>query len=147
LTKPRLGELVAALSGLGLLAVSLAPWYETPAGSLTAWEAFDVTDVVMALAIACAVLIACVDWFRISVSLPVAGSATTALFTAIALLLVLLRLLNPPGGDGVEREPALYAGLGCLAVMFVAAIVGMMEDHPPKPLTPPGSPATTEGPS
>jgi hypothetical protein len=81
--------------------------------------------VVIAVAVACAVLVACVDWFRLSVSLPVAGSATTALFVVLA---------NLPGDGGVEREPALYAGLGLLAVMFWGAVVGMMEENPPKPL-------------
>jgi hypothetical protein len=88
----------------------------------------------MLVAVACAVVIACVDWLNLSVSLPVAGSATTALFTAVALLLVGYRALNPAGGDGVEREPALYAGLALLAAMFWGAVVGMMEDHPPRPM-------------
>jgi hypothetical protein len=132
--KPRLGELVAALTGLGLLAVSLLPWYTAGSEELTAWEAFDVTDLVMLLAVVCAVGIACVDWFRISVSLPVAGTSTTALFVVIALLLVLFRTLDPPGGGGVEREPALYAGIGCLLVMFVGCLYGMAEERPAKPL-------------
>jgi hypothetical protein len=136
LTKPRLGELVAALFGLGLLAASLFPWYESepPVGSLSAWEAFDVIDVVMLIAVVCAVGIACVDWFRISVSLPVAGSATTGLFAVIAIVLVLFRIIDPPGGGGVEREPALYAGLACLVGILLGAIVGMMEERPPKRL-------------
>ena len=135
MSKPRLGELVAALSGLGLLVVSLLPWYDAggEVGELTAWEAFDVVDVIMLIAIACAVGIACVDWFRISVSLPVAGSATTALFSIIALLLVAFRALDPPA-SGLEREPALYVGLGCLLVMFWGAIVGMMEERPARPM-------------
>lgn len=133
MSKPRLGELVAALCGLGLLAVSLLPWYTAGSVELTAWEAFDVLDVVLALTAACAVLIACVDWFRLSVSLPVAGSATTGLLTSLAILFVLYRVLNPPG-DGLEREPALYAGLALLVAMLVGAIVGMFEERPAKPM-------------
>jgi hypothetical protein len=141
LSKPRLGELVAALFGLGLLAASLFPWYESepPVGSLSAWEAFDVIDVVMLLAIACAVLIACVDWFRISVSLPVAGSAATGLFASVAIVLVLFRIIDPPGGGGVEREPALYVGFACLVGILLGAIVGMMEERPARPMTAPAA--------
>jgi hypothetical protein len=140
--KPRLGELVAALSGLGLLAASLFPWYESESatGSLTAWEAFDVTDVVMLLVIVCAIGIACVDWLGVSASLPVAGTSTTVLFASIALLMVGYRTLNPPGGDGVEREPALYIGLGCLLGIIVAGLVGMTEERPARPMSQAASP-------
>lgn len=150
MTKPRLGELVAALFGLGLLAASLFPWYESGPhmGSLSAWEAFDIVDVVMLVAIVCAIGIACVDWFRISVSLPVAGSGTTALLAVIALILVLFRTIDPPGDGGVEREPALYAGLACLVGIIGGAIVGMMEERPARPMeTAPGSSATTVDPA
>jgi hypothetical protein len=135
LTKPRLGELVAALCGLGLLAVSLLPWYEAGSAGveLTAWEAFDVIDVVMMLPVACAVLVACLDWFRLSASLPVPGSATTALFATFAFLLVAYRALNPPG-EGLEREPALYAGLALLGGILGGSIVGMYEETPPRAL-------------
>lgn len=101
---------------------------------MNAWEAFAVTDVVMAIAIALAVMVAVVDWFRLSVSLPVAGSGMVGLVVLFALLMVVYRTLNPPGGDGVEREPALYAGLALLFGIFGGAVVGMMEDHPPKPM-------------
>ena len=133
MSKPRLGELVAALCGLGLLAVSLLPWYTAGSVELTAWEAFDVLDVVMMLPVACAVLIAFVDWLRLSVSLPVAGSGATGLLASIAIVFVAYRALNPPG-DGLEREPALYAGLALLAGILGGAIVGMFEEHPPKPM-------------
>jgi hypothetical protein len=88
----------------------------------------------MLLAIACAVGVAIVDWLGISVSLPVAGSSTTAGLAVVALLLVLYRVINPVGGDDVEREPALWIGLACLVGLMLGAFVGMWEDHPPKTL-------------
>ena len=47
---------------------------------------------------------------RISVSYPVAGSAVAAGFGGLALLLIAYRLINPPGGDGVDREIGGDAG-------------------------------------
>jgi hypothetical protein len=94
----------------------------------------------MLLPIACAVLVASLDWFRLSASLPVPGSATTALFATFAFLLVAYRALNPPG-DGLEPEPALYGGLALLIGIFVGAIYGMMEEAPPGPSATTADPA------
>ncbi len=88
----------------------------------------------MLLVIVCAVGVAIVDWFGISVSLPVAGSSTTAGLGVVALLLLLYRVINPVGGDDVEREPALWLGLALLIGLTGGAFVGMWEDHPPKTL-------------
>ena len=50
LNRFRLGELVGALSGLGLLVVSFLPWYSAGGQDATAWQAFSVVDLVMAAA-------------------------------------------------------------------------------------------------
>lgn len=94
----------------------------------------------MLVAIVLAVAVAVVDWFRLSVSLPVAGASTTILFAGLALLLVAYRAVNPPGDGSVEREPALYLGIGCLLGMILASLVAMGE-------TSPKSSATAAGPS
>lgn len=132
MSKPRLGELVAALSGLGLLAVSLLPWYDVggAGGSLNAWEAFDVADVVMSIPVVLMVCVAIIDWFGISDSLPVPASSTAAGFALVAIVLVGYRAIDPAGGEGVEREPALFAGLACLVGVCLGAFVSMWEASP-----------------
>src|SRR5204862_4823781 len=50
LTRPRLGELVGALSGLGLLVVSFLPWYSEGGENDTASPAFSAVDLVLAAA-------------------------------------------------------------------------------------------------
>ena len=40
----RLGELVGAVGGLGLLVSSFLPWYSAGGEVATAWQAFSVTD-------------------------------------------------------------------------------------------------------
>jgi len=42
------GELVAAVSGLGLLVVSFLPWYSAGGQDATAWQAFSVVDLFIA---------------------------------------------------------------------------------------------------
>ena len=69
-----LGELVGAVSGLGLLVVSFLPWYSAGGENATAWQAFSVIDLVISAAAAIAALsVAIVVLFRFSVSYPVAG--------------------------------------------------------------------------
>src|SRR5437764_799841 len=91
---PRLGELVGAVSGLGLLLVSFLPWYSAGGHDLTAWQAFSVTDIVMAAAAAAALSVAIVVAARLSVSYPPAGSSVTGLLGIIAFVCVLLRLAD-----------------------------------------------------
>ena len=46
----RLGELVGAVSAIGLLAVSFLPWFSVGSTDLTAWQAFSVIDLVLLVA-------------------------------------------------------------------------------------------------
>ena len=63
---------------------------------------------------------------RISVSYPVAGSAVTAGFGALALLLIAYRLINPPG-DGLDVEFGAWLGLVAAAGITLGGYLGMQE--------------------
>ncbi|HKH40924.1 MAG TPA: hypothetical protein VKA41_03630, partial [Solirubrobacterales bacterium] len=82
----KLGELVGAISGLGLLVVSFLPWYSELDVDVTAWQAFGVVDLLMAAAAIVALSVGVVALGRFSVSYPVAGSSVTAALGALALL-------------------------------------------------------------
>jgi hypothetical protein len=60
------------------------------------------------------------------VSLPVAGSAVTAGIGAIAFLLVLYRLIDPPGDSG--REIGVWLGLLATAGITYGGYEGMQEE-------------------
>jgi hypothetical protein len=64
--------------------------------------------------------------FRISVSYPVAGSTVTAMFGAIALVLIVWRLLDPPA-SGLDREAGAWLGLLAAAGITVGGYLGMQE--------------------
>jgi hypothetical protein len=64
--------------------------------------------------------------FRISVSYPVAGSTVTILFGAIALVLIIWRLLDPPGA-GADREVGAWLGLVAAVGVTVGGYLGMQE--------------------
>jgi hypothetical protein len=121
------GQLVGAVSGLGLLVVSFLPWYSAGGENATAWQAFSVIDLVIAAAAIMALSVAIVVITRLSVSYPVAGSATTALLGVIAFLCVLFRLIDPPGSGDVSREVGVWLGLVATAGVALGGYLGMQE--------------------
>lgn len=123
------GELVAAVSGLGLLVVSFLPWYSAGGQDATAWQAFSVVDLFIAAAALAGLLVGLVVLFRISVSYPVAGSTIATLFGSIALVLIIWRLVDPPA-DGVDREVGAWLGLIAAAGIMIGGYLGMQEPRP-----------------
>ena len=116
LRRPRPGEWIAALSGAALNVSLFLPWYRfehsaeslLPGGALVAfvddaesgWEAFAVTDLVLALAGLLGVASVVVAATQRTVAIPVAFSSITVLVGMIALFLVALRLLFEPAPQG-----------------------------------------------
>jgi len=121
------GELVGAISGLGLLVASFLPWYSAGGENATAWQSFSVTDLVLAAAAIAALSVALVVIARLSVSYPVAGSAVSTGFGALALVLIVYRLIDPPGSGDVDREIGAWLGLLAAAGITVGGYLGMQE--------------------
>ncbi|HSD24358.1 MAG TPA: hypothetical protein VLB79_08545 [Solirubrobacterales bacterium] len=125
-----MGELVGAVAGLGLLVVTFLPWYSVEGEDATAWQAFSVTDIVLAAAAATAISVGIVVLFRLSVSYPVAGSSVAGGLGVIALILIVIRLINPPGGGDVDREIGVWLGLIAAAGVAWGGWLGMQEARP-----------------
>ena len=125
----RLGELVGAIGGLGLLVASFLPWYSAGGENATAWQAFSVVDIVLAAAAVAGLSVAIVVITRLSVSYPVAGSSVAAGCGAVALVLIVIRLIDPPGAGSVDREIGAWLGLVSAAAVAVGGYLGM---QPPR---------------
>jgi hypothetical protein len=125
----RLGELVGAVSGLGLLVVTFLPWFSAGQVDLTAWQAFTVVDLVLVAAVIMSLSVAVVMITGLSVSYPVAGSAIATGAGLLAFVLVLIRLIEPPGGSGVEREAGVWLGLLACAGIVLGGYLGMQEPN------------------
>lgn len=121
----RPGELVGALGGLGLLVSSFLPWYSAGGESITAWQAFSVVDIVMAAAASASLIVALVVLARLSVSYPVAGNSVALLFGFVALVLIVWRLIDPPGSGSPSRDIGAWLGLISAAVVTAGAYRGM----------------------
>jgi hypothetical protein len=111
------GEWIAGAGGVALLAAMFLHWYGAGPFEVTAWQAFEVLDVVLALLALVPLGLVFTQATRPSPSLPVAFSVCTMLAGTLAALLILYRIVNQPGpNDVVEVEAGAWLG-------FVAAIV------------------------
>jgi hypothetical protein len=122
----RPGELVGAIGGLGLLVSLFLTWYTFDyTWPTSGWGAFSVTDIVLAAAAVVGMSVAACVLLRISVSYPVAGSSVAVGLGAIAVILIVIRLLDPPGSGHVDLEYGAWLGLLCAAAVTVGGYLGM----------------------
>ncbi len=128
----RLGELVGAIGGLGLLVASFLPWYSAGGEDATAWQAFSITDIVLAAAAVAALSVALCVLFRISVSYPVAGSSVATGFGFVAAVLIVIRMIDPPGAGDIGLEFGAWLGLASAVAVTIGGYMGMQPLKAPK---------------
>jgi hypothetical protein len=131
LRRLRTGEWIVAASGAVLLVALFVPWYSAPAE--TAWESFTVLDVILALIAAAALALPVVTATQRVPAVPVALAALLALGGLVATVLVLIRVLDLPGGAG-GREWGLWLGLASSLGILTGGMVAIRDER----LSPPG---------
>jgi hypothetical protein len=131
LNRLRQGDLIAGLGGAALLIVMFLDWYGAGGNAtfqgqdikialgFNAWEAFSITDLILALTAASGIALAVITATRRSPALPVAASVITATLGALATLLVFYRILNQPGPNEFF-DVKLGAFLGFLSALAIA---------------------------
>jgi hypothetical protein len=118
----RRGEWLAAAGGLALLGFMWAPWY----GDANAWSAFAVVDVLLALAALAGIATAVLQATRRSPALPVFADVIASVIGLVALLVLVFRVLDPPGA-GARAWGAAAGFVSCLAV-FAGAWLAMRDE-------------------
>jgi hypothetical protein len=114
------GEWIAGAGGVALLAAMFLHWYGAGPFEVTAWQAFGVLDVVLALLALVPLGLVFTQATRTSPSIPVAFSVFTMLAGGLAALLILYRIVNQPGpNDLVEVQAGAW--LGFVAAGVIAA--------------------------
>jgi hypothetical protein len=116
-------ELLAGICGLALLVDLFLPWFE----GTDAWEAFTAIDLLLALVGAIAVALPLISAGNSKPDAPITATALTTLGGIVATLLVLFRLLDPPGA--APREIGLYLGLLAAVGVAVAAWRAMADER------------------
>lgn len=129
LRRLRAGDVLAGLGGLALLGVLFAPWFGGPATTFSAW---DTLTVILAFLIVVALLglaILGLTAFERTPALPVAATVFTTPLGLLAAILVIVRILSPPGSLGLEW--GAWAGLACTLLIATGAWWSLRQDVRP----------------
>lgn len=114
------GEWIAGAGGIALPAAMFLHWYGAGGvAEATAWEAFGVLDILLALLALVPLGLVLTQATRSSPSIPVAFSVLATLAGALAALLILCRIVDQPGPNDVV-DVQLGAWLGFLAALVIA---------------------------
>ena len=129
LRRLRAGEWIVGAAGLVLLVSLFLSWYDGQTG----WESLGILDVILALVALDALAIPIVTAAYRVPALPLAHQSLTTLIAAVAVLLVLGRVLNIPDWAS-GREGGLWLGLGAPLGVLAGGLIAMRDER----RTPPG---------
>jgi hypothetical protein len=131
LRRLRLGEWVAGIGGIVLVVSLFLDWYSVDGSGASAWESFSVVDIALALTGAFAVALAVVTSLHRAGAVPIATASLLGPIGFFTALLLLWRVLDPPGSGDVSREPGLWLGLAALATIAAGNILAMKDESTP----------------
>ena len=155
MSKLRPADWLAGLGGLILLGSLWLKWYGPdfsgllPKGArgahvlvvngaqpfapdLTAWQAFSVLDVILALIALLAIAVPVVTAFATSPAKPVALSLLASVFCALAALLILYRIVNQPGSNAlVAVKPGAWIGFAGALIACAGSWLALADERTP----------------
>jgi hypothetical protein len=137
--KIRTGEMAAAAGGVLLLVAMFLPWYGLRGReeTLTAWAAFSIVDLVLALAAVLGILLLVLQVVGRGPAGPVALGVLGGIVSIVAVVLVGYRILNQPGPNEFVTV-RVGAWLGLLATVVIAGGTWVsISDERPRPVDPP----------
>jgi hypothetical protein len=117
----RIGEWITGVAGVALLAVMFLDWFEAGGLGASAWEAFSVADIVLALAAAMAVGVALMAAAHDTPAVSLALASLLLFVGLVATVVLVVRVLSPPDVGGAEADLAAGAWLGLAATVAVTA--------------------------
>jgi|SRR6186997_605395 len=120
------GEKIAGVAAILLFVFMFFDWFtaDVEGGFISvggnAWEAFDLIDLFLMLTIIVAVAVAVIRLSDAAFEPQVSMNAVVAVLGGISVLLILYRIIDPPGGGDVagvsiDISPAVGAFLGLIA--------------------------------
>ena len=151
----RVGEWIVGASGLLLLVALFLPWYEVGEGIVvgppdvldahaSAWDAFTVLDVVLALGALAAIAVVIVTAAHATPAVPLALESLVTLFGLVLVLLVVFRLADPPDVsflestagpttrehvEGIDRAEGAWLGLAGALGVFAGGLVAIRDER------------------
>ena len=124
------------LGGLAVLVVTFLDWYELPGKeTVSAWQAFAVTDVLLALAALMALAAFVLTALQPTAAVPLALASLTTLVSIVALLVVVIRVISPPDVNDLEtaRETGAWLGLVAAGLLTGGCLASIRDERLPEP--------------
>jgi crotonobetainyl-CoA:carnitine CoA-transferase CaiB-like acyl-CoA transferase len=134
----RAGEIVCGAAGVALLAAMFLGWYSVSGrdDSLTAWAAFSVVDVLIAIVALLGIALALSEVVGRGPALPIALAVVTTTLSLAGTLLLAYRILNQPGpNDLISVQAGAYVGLLASIGVFLGAWLSLSDERP-RPVDP-----------
>jgi len=128
LSRLRVGELLALVGAIALAVSTFLPWFATPNGNVTAWDAFGVVDVLIALAVLSALALAVTTVLERTPALPVASEVWTTVFAFVSTIAILVWVLVRPG-DATGNCAGGWIGLAASALILAGAWQSMRDER------------------
>jgi len=118
----RTADLLTAAAGLVLLVSLFLEWYERPEGAVTAWGAFGLLDLLLALVALLAIALPFVTAARDSPAVPVAVEVIVVALAFLVAPFLIYRLIDAPGQDADLSVGALVGAVALLTIFATDAI-------------------------
>ncbi len=138
----RQGEKILGIAGIVLIISMFLAWWsidlgefgglagqfgiETPNSSFNAFQASNFNDIIWFITGAVAIAVAVIAGTRTAVNSPVALSAVAAVLGVVSLLLIVIRLIDPPGG--LDRSYGVFIGLIAIIGIVYGAWLTMQDE-------------------
>jgi hypothetical protein len=158
MNRPRPADWLAGIGGVVLLGSLWLNWYGLDVGALapeqergtlgflntftgppqaTAWQAFSVTDILLAIAALLAIGVPLTSALAKTTAKPVAFTVLSSCGGAIAVLLVLYRIVNQPGSNELLAVKAgAWIGLAGAILTLVGSWLAMADETTPGAVPP-----------
>jgi hypothetical protein len=141
----RRAEPLAGLGGILLLVSLFLPWYGeqqapqnlTVSGGFdpSAWQAFTVIDIVLALLALVAIAVPIVSALSEGPAKPVAIEVIGSAFGWVAVVLVLWRIVDAPA-DGLDPRFGIWLGLAGAVIAWVGSWLSLSDESVPGAVAP-----------
>jgi hypothetical protein len=150
MNRPRPADVVAGIGGVVLLGSLWLKWYgfdadalapkgegvlnllNTGTPSVSAWQAFSVIDILLALFAALAIGVPLTSMFAKTTAKPVAFTVLSSCGGVLAVLLVLFRIVDQPGSNElVAVKSGAWIGLAGAILTLVGSWLAMADESVP----------------
>ncbi|MEA2474665.1 MAG: hypothetical protein QOE06_2580 [Thermoleophilaceae bacterium] len=125
---------MTGFAGVALLAVMFVDWFHAGGSGHSAWEAFSVLDVVLAVVATMAIAIPLMAAVHITPAVSLAIASLLLPIASVVTIVLTVRALAPPdlGAGDTGRSGGLWLGLGAVALVTLGAFATMRDERFPE---------------